>query len=447
MRRRFNLKKGLNLAIAGGLPHGISPALLVEPDKVAVTPDDFPGLKPKLDVAEGDLVAQGQALMHSKTCDGIKLTAPVSGRVTAVVRGARRKIERVVLEASGEAPAPVLFKADLHVKESVQSALLTSGLWAMLRQRPYDIVPDPAIAPRDIFVTAMDTAPLAPNPEDAVAGKTAELNAAAKALRLFTSGRIYIGVAAGSRLPDIDGCEMVEFNMLHPAGNAGIQAANLAPVNKGDVVWTLDIVTLCRIGTLLLTGKLDTSALVAVTGPEVESPHVVRTTYGARIFKLVNGNIRPDGVHHRIISGNILTGIPEGADGFIRFPYRQITVIREGDDRDEFMGWASVSPSKLSVSPSFPGKFLGKLFNPDARLNGGRRAMIMSGVYDRYIPMDILPEYLIKAIEARDIDQMEALGIYEIAPEDFALAEYADPSKLELQRIVRRGLDHMRSEV
>lgn len=168
---------------------------------------------------------------------------------------------------------------------------------------------------------------------------------------------------------------------------------------------------------------------------------------GADLEDLVRDNIKDDGIHHRIISGNVLTGTPESREGFLRYPYRQVTVIPEGDDADEFMGWASLSPSKMSVSRSFLGRFFGGRFNPDARLNGGRRAMIMSEVYDRFFPMDILPEHLVKAIEARDIDQMEALGVYEVAPEDFALAEYADPSKLELQKIVRQGLDYLRSEV
>ncbi len=173
---------------------------------------------------------------------------------------------------------------------------------------------------------------------------------------------------------------------------------------------------------------------------------MVRTTEGAAVGQLIGGSIKSDGVHHRIISGNVLTGIAVGEDGFLRFPYRQITVIPEGDDVDEFMGWASMSPSKMSVSRSFPGHFLKRRFAPDARLNGGRRAMIMSGQFDKVMPMDILPEYLLKAIIGRDIDKMEQLGIYEVAPEDFALAEYVDTSKMELQKIVREGLDYLRKE-
>ena len=201
---------------------------------------------------------------------------------------------------------------------------------------------------------------------------------------------------------------MVEFPRLHPAGNAGVRIANIDPVNKGEVVLTLDIVTLVRIGSLALTGKPDWTVEVAVTGSEVEHPQVVTAVAGAEMTALVGGNVKDDGRHHRVISGNVLTGVPVGEDGFLRYPYRQVTVIPEGDDADEFMGWASMSPSKMSVSPSFIGRFLRRKFSPDARLNGGRRAMIMSGEYDKVFPMDILPEYPVKAILAKDIDRMEA---------------------------------------
>jgi len=184
-----------------------------------------------------------------------------------------------------------------------------------------------------------------------------------------------------------------------------------------------------------------------VTGPEVAAPTLVRTICGASVDSIAGKLIPTDGRHLRVISGNVFTGTVVDADGYLRYPYRQITVIPEGDDVDEFMGWASLSPSKMSQSRSFPGHFLGRLFRPDARINGGRRAMIMSGEYDKMIPMDILPEYLVKAILSKNIEDMEKLGIYEVAPEDFAAAEYADTSKLPLQQIVRDGLDYLRKEL
>lgn len=442
MRRTVNLTKGLNLELRGGVS-ATDAAAEVWPGRIAIAPADYPGFVPKPDVAEGDAVQAGTPLLHHKADPRIRIVSPCAGTVKAIVRGARRRIERVEVETSA-AQWDATVTADTS---AVAEALMASGLWVMMRQRPYDIVPDPSVAPRDIFVTAMDTAPLAVDPTVYLVGKEAELKAGVKALQTLTKGHIYIGVSTASQLPDIEGAEMVAFTPLHPAGNAGVQAANIAPVNKGEVIWTLDVATLARIGALMLSGSYSPAVNVAVTGGEVIKPQVVKTLPGAPVEELTRGNVADDGVHHRYIAGNVLTGIPVGKDGYLHFPYRQVTVIPEGDDRDEFMGWASMSPEKMSVSRSFLGKFLGRAFNPDARLNGGRRAMIMSEVYDRYMPMDIMPEYLIKAIEARDIDQMEALGIYEVAPEDFALAEYADPSKLELQRIVREGLDYLRSEV
>lgn len=447
MRRTVSLTKGLNLNLEGGLTSKESVGV-ARVARVAVVPDDFPGFVPKLDVKEGDKVRIGSPLLHDKNDPGVRLVAPAAGTVEAVVRGARRKIERVVIavdaaDCSVETCKPFA-GADA---ETVRQALTGSGLWTMMRQRPFDIVPNPAVRPRAVMVTAMDTAPLALPLEECVRDKGAEISAGIEILRTLCDGPIYIGVEKGSGLPDFSGVEMIEFPRLHPAGNPGVQIANIEPVNKGEVVWTLDIVTLARIGGLALTGVPDWTVKVAVTGSEIEHPQVVTAVAGAEMSSLIGGNVRADGRNHRVISGNVLTGVPVGEDGFLRYPYRQVTVIPEGDDADEFMGWASMSPSKMSVSPSFIGRFLGRRFAPDARLNGGRRAMIMSGEYDKVFPMDILPEYLVKAILAKDIDRMEALGIYEVAPEDFALAEYVDPSKLELQKIVRNGLDYLRNEV
>ena len=447
MRRTVNLTKGLNLNLEGGLTSGVS-AGVARVTHVAVVPDDFPGFVPKLDVREGDKVRIGSPLLHDKNDPSVRLVATAAGTVESVVRGARRKIERVVIavdpsDSSAESVKPFA-GADAV---AIRGALAESGLWAMMRQRPFDIVPRSDVQPRSVMVTAMDTAPLALSLEECVKGKDAEIKAGIEVLRAICEGPIYIGVEKGSRLPDFEGAETVEFPRLHPAGNAGVQIANIDPVNKGETVLTLDIVTLARIGALALTGVPDWTVQVAVTGSEIEHPQVMTAMAGADVGSLIKGNVRNDGRHHRVISGNVLTGVPVGADGFLRYPYRQVTVIPEGDDADEFMGWASMSPSKMSVSPSFIGRFLRRKFAPDARLNGGRRAMIMSGEYDKVFPMDILPEYLVKAILARDIDRMEALGIYEVAPEDFALAEYVDPSKLELQKIVRDGLDYLRNEV
>lgn len=448
MRRTVSLKKGLNLNLEGGLRSEM-PSDLPLPDSVAIIPDDFPGFLPKLEVAEGDSVMAGTPLLHDKNDPRIKLCAPVGGKVEAVVRGQRRKIERVVIRTDSTNPSAHVSIAPFADGEAsqIRESLMASGLWAMMRRRPYDIIPSADDRPKAVMVTAFDSAPLAPSLELMVSHREPDVEAGVRVLAKLTGAHIYIGMPSGTSLPDIVGAESVEFPRLHPAGNAGVQIANLSPVNKGESVWTLDIVTLARMGHCALTGKPDWSAEVAVTGSEVKDPKVLRTVVGAPLSALLAGELTGSDRHLRIISGNVLTGTRESLDGYLRYPYRQVTVIPEGDDADEFMGWASLSPSKMSVSPSFIGRFLKRKFAPDARINGGRRAMIMSGEYDKVFPMDILPEYLIKAILAKDIDRMEALGIYEVAPEDFALAEYVDPSKLELQKIVREGLDYMRSEV
>lgn len=449
MSIKLNLKKGLDIKIEGAVKSSVASARAIAAKEAAITPDDFPGLALKPEVKEGDVVAKGQPLFHDKMFDTVKITSPVTGTVKAIVRGARRKIERIIITVDNSADtAPMAGHFRHDTSADVKEFLCATGLWAMMRQRPYDIVPSPESKPRDIFITMFDSAPLAPDYTEIFAGNIKQLEAGVKALSLLTSGKIYISRLSGTKLPDISGAEMVDISGPHPAGNAGVQIANIAPVNKGECLWTLDGMTLLRIGHAITTGNLLTDAIVAVTGSEIENPDYVKTAIGADLKDILSGNLKPAGHHQRIISGNVLTGAKETIDGFIRYPYRQVTVIPEGDDVDEFMGWASISPKKMSTSRSFPGHFLcRKIFNPDARLLGGRRAMIMSGEYDKVVPMDIMTEYLIKAILARDIDKMEALGIYEIAPEDVAIAEYVDTSKLELQKIVRDGLDYLRKEI
>lgn len=445
----IKIKKGLDITLDGAVT-AVSEPVACNTDTVAIIPDDFPGFIPKMEVKEGDSVAAGQPVAHNKTDEAMKIVSPVSGTVKAIVRGERRKIERIVIENKPGTAADTQAKpADKATssKEAARALLLDSGLWAMMRQRPYDIVPASDATFRDIFVTGFDNAPLAWYKKDFTADELKYLEAAAKVLSLVTDGKVYVSRCKDLNLPDIKGAEMVDMEGPHPTSLAGTLIAAIAPVNKGETVAALSLETMMRIGRLALTGQPDFSTIVAVTGSEVKEPKLVKTVIGAEISGIIKENIVDDNRHHRIISGNVLTGVTVKTDGYLRYPYTQITVIPEGDDTVEFMGWASFSPSKMSTSPTFPGHFLHKLFRPDARINGGRRAMIMSGEYDKVFPMDILPEYLLKAIISRDIDRMEQLGIYEVAPEDFALAEYVDTSKLELQKIVREGLDYLRKEL
>ena len=447
MRTKYRVSKGLNLRLSGAAP--LDPSDIATESRCsscAITPDDFPGFEPKAAVKEGDLVGAGAPLLFHKADPEVKLTAPCGGRVSAVVRGERRKIVRVVVEPA-EGPEAVTFATpdkDASAEE-IASLMKASGLWAMMRRRPFDTIPLAGDEPRDIFVNAMDTAPLATDPTAAGGFDKRQLETAVAALRKLTKGNVYICVAEGANFVDVAGARMCEFTRLHPAGLVGTQIDAIAPINKGETVWTLNLDTLVRLGRLLVTGKLDNKVVCTVCGPALKTPRVVRAFIGEDVRDLLAAE-KEIPANVRIISGNVLTGVQVGEDGYLRYPYTQLTVIAESNDDAEFMGWASMSPSKLSVSSAFPSSYNKREFRPDARLNGGRRAMIMSEVYDKLIPIDIMPEFLIKAILARDIDRMEALGIYEVAPEDFALAEFADPSKLELQRIVREGLDFMRKE-
>lgn len=443
----IKVKKGLDIHLAGAIADG-GKTSQAKTSTVAIIPDDFVGLIPKMEVREGDLVKIGQPIFHSKLNDALKVVSPAAGVVKAVVRGERRKIERIVIEVSDEASYHRFGENKLPNVKAAREMLLASGLWAMMRQRPYDIVPDVDATFRDIFVTGFDSAPLAWYQTEFSDAEIKKLEKGVEALAQLTSGKVYVSRRADMTLPDLKGAEMVDVEGPHPASNAGTVIAAIQPVNKGEVVACLDLPTLLRIGHLFTEGTFDGTTKVAVTGSEVSEPQLVETLMGAEIAAVTKGLIVKADHHQRIISGNVLTGVAVKEDGYLHLPYRQVTVIPEGDDVAEFMGWASFSPNKQSTSRSFPGHFFSKkLFNPDARLLGGRRAMIMSGEYDKVFPMDILPEYLLKAIISQNIDRMEQLGIYEVAPEDFALAEYVDTSKLELQKIVREGLNYLRKEL
>ena len=435
----IKLKKGYNLNLKGGITDAsIVDAPLAQ--SYAIVPDDFSGIVPRLEKKEGEHVAAGEAVYHDKANEAIKVCSPVCGTVKEVRRGERRKIEAIIIEPNGGNDCAAIDTSD------AKSALLNSGLWALLRQRPYDVVPSPDVTPRDIFVTCFDSAPLAANWKLFTDGNAEIIKKGIQVLKSLTSGDVYLGCCPGNV---IDSDHTVVFDGPHPAGNAGIQAANIRPVNKGEVVWTTDIITVMRIGKLMSTGKVDFSTIVAVTGEKATKPQLVKCIAGAPVASVVAGAVDVNDANTRIISGNVLTGTHIAASDYIRAPYRQITAIPNITVEDEFMGWASVSPKKFSVYRSFTSWLFGnrKAASFDAKINGGERAIVMAGEYDRMIPMDIYAEFLLKAIITFDIEKMEQLGIYEVAPEDFALAEYADTSKLELQSIVRNGLNRLRAEM
>lgn len=444
MSETIKIKKGLDIHLDGGVEG--KTMTLPASGLFGIVPDDFPGWKWRLLVKEGDSVAKGTPLLTDKMGRGICVVSPVGGVIEKVSRGERRKIEAIVIKSDGGQSESKPSKPASTSRAEIVNALCESGLWALMRKRPYDYVPDPEVTPRDIFVTAFDSAPLAapmiaPSMRD-------NLQAGIKILAKLTDGNVFLGVSPDSNF-NTDAARVYEFVGPHPAGNVGVQIANIKPVNKKETVWALDARTVVRIGALFSTGTLDMEAEVAVTGPEAVNPAVVTTVVGVKLSSLLEGHVA-NPAEDRVISGNVLTGWRSSLENdFLRWPYRQVTVIKEGDNADEFMGWASINPKRFSVKHSFPAFLRGlkRPFDFDARVKGGHRAMILSGEYDKVFPFDIYPEFLIKAILAKDIDKMEQLGIYEVAPEDFALPEFVDTSKIELQKIVREGLKYLHDEV
>ena len=439
----IKLKRGFDLNLKGQIKQE-SVADETVAQRYAVIPDDFAGVIPRMDKKPGEHVAAGDVLYHDKNYEKIKVTSPVSGTLAEVVRGDRRKILAVVVDPDNKGESKAF-----DTRSNPKELLLESGLWAMMRQRPYDIVPTTDARPRDIFITAFDSAPLAPSLKMLLGDDEKYLGKAVEVLSTMTDGKVYLGCPKDYTIDDT-GAETNTFVGPHPAGNAGVQIANVKPVNKGEVVWTLDVITAARIGKLFETGQVDFSTIVALTGTGIDTPCYVRATMGCSLKSLLEDRLVSDDKEKRIISGNVLTGVKENIEGYLHAPYRHITVINEINKKDEFMGWASLNPKKYSIYRDFTTWLIGgrhKEVDLDAKLNGGERAIVLCGEYDRMLPMDIYAEFLIKAIISFDIDKMEQLGIYEVAPEDFALAEFADTSKLELQRIVREGLDKMRAEM
>lgn len=442
MSHLIKIKKGLDLKLIGEATSDI--ANIVNPSPAfAVYPSDYPGFTPKLAKKEGDLVKAGETILFDKSDNDIAIVSPICGKIARVVRGERRKIERIEITVQGS-NEPLSFKTHELAKDAIIKLLKQSGLWTRMRQRPYDIIPESGKEPRDIFITAFDSAPLATadichNNKNFIKG--------VEILSKLTNGTVHISC----RQENVIETNFSTTHIIsgpHPAGNLSIQIEKISPINKGETVWCLSGDTVTKIGHLFNTGKLDFSCIVAVTGESISKPQILSAIEGQKISDFTKGNLT-NCENTRIISGNVLTGIKVSNDSFLHYPFRQITAIPEDSNPAEFMGWASLSTKKYSFSRCFFSWLQGneKRFHFDAKINGGERAIIMAGEYDSVFPMDIYAEFLIKAILARDIEKMEQLGIYEVAPEDFALCEFIDTSKLELQKIVREGLDYLRKEM
>jgi Na+-transporting NADH:ubiquinone oxidoreductase subunit A len=447
MANRIKIKKGLRIPLLGECEETLRGT--VRSEVVRICPEDFQGITPKLAVKAGDSVKAGSPLFYEKNQPGMLFASPVSGVVTTIERGEKRRIRYIEVKADATTEYldyGIKKPADLSAEE-VKQSILDAGIWFLIRQRPYDVVAAPGKAPRDIFVTGFDTAPLAPNYDFILQGQEADLQAGFDALSKLTAGRIYLSISPKSSnkgLREAKNVIITEFDGPHPAGNVGVQINHLKPVNRGETVWTLNALDVAIIGRLFNKGIVDLTRTVALTGSEVKQTGYWKMVIGTQLKQLFQNNVT-EGITLRYISGNPLTGVKIDADGVLRAGHSQVTVIPEGDDVHEALGWASLSPKRYSAGCTYPR--LKKAYRLDARLLGGRRAIIVSNEYDKVFPMDIYPEQLIKAIIAFNIDKMEALGIYEVAPEDFALCEFVDTSKLELQHIVRSGLDLLRKEM
>ncbi len=458
MLKNIQLNKGLDIPVKGAAELKIEKSIVS--DVVSVKPTNFKNLTPKLLVREGDEVKAGSILFADKYRPEIGFASPVSGTVESVVRGEKRKLLEIRIKAAKTTDyikfnTPELDKA---TAEQIKRVLLESGLWAAIKQRPYGIVANPADEPRAIFVSAFDSAPLAPDYNFTLKDEAANLQVAVDVLNKLTKGGVFVGVngknAADSPFSKLNNIKLYGFKGAHPAGNVGVQINNIAPINKGEVVWTIDPMFMVAVGKLFTKGIYDVTRTIAVAGNRVEKPCYVTCVPGTQIKDLnflvskKEVEIFDQETGCRYISGNVLTGSNVGAEGSLDFYSNMVSVISEGNYYEMF-GWAKpFRCGKFSFSKSyFSWLTPKKKYKVDTNTNGGQRAFVVSDVYGKVLPMDIYPVYLLKAILAGDIDKMEQLGIYEVIEEDFALCEYVCPSKIDIQDIISQGIATMIKEM
>ena len=450
MSNNIYLKKGLNLPISGEAAQ--STREVIVPDVVAVKPSDFRGLVPKLLVREGDKVLAGTPVLADKMSQNILFASPVSGTVAEVVRGAKRKLLEVRIQADAKQEF-----VDFGVKkvasmsaEEIKTALLAAGLWPSLVQRPYGIVANPEVKPKAIFVSAFNTAPLAADMEFALRDEFEHIQTAINALNKLTDGGVHLSLNAanysGTPFHRLENVIQHTFEGKHPAGNVGVQIHHISPIRKGETVWTVSLLMLAAIGKLFNTGKYDVRRKIAVTGPKAINPAYVEGYPGIAIKDVAEFYNASENL--RFVSGDVLTGTNVGADGYLGFFDNQITILEEGD-KYELLGWAKPVRCKLFSASRTYFSWLTpkKKYDMDTNLHGGPRAFVLNDVYTKVLPMDLYPVHLLKACLANNIDDMEKFGIYEVLEEDLALCEYVDPSKIYIQQIITDGIALMLKEM
>lgn len=449
MSNDIRIRKGLDISLLGEaekITKQLQPAKMY-----AVKPDDFHKIIPKLIAKEGSEVKAGDALFHSKSDERMLFPSPVSGKITEIVRGERRKILEIRIQPDQEQVFKDFGKKSVEQlsAEEIKNHLLGSGGWTFIKQRPYDVIANPNQTPKAIFISACKTHPLAPDYDYVLKGKEKELQTAVTALAKLTSGKVHISVFKNSSLSPFRNLKGVVIHNVtgpHPAGNVSTQIAQIDPINKGEVVWVITPEDLLVIGNLFETGKLHIQRTLALTGSRIDNPHYVQVVAGAEISSIVAGKIKE--ANTRIISGDVLTGKKVAENGFLGYYDDQITAIPEGNDYELF-GWNKPIFNKVSTTRAMTFSWLNpkKKLDLNTNTNGEHRAFVMTGMYEEVFPLDIYPMQLLKACLYKDLDELENLGAYEIAPEDFALTEFVCVSKQPHQKIIREGLDLMMEEL
>ncbi len=448
MSKDIRIKKGLDIKLVGEAEQTTENAIIS--NSYSIRPEDFHSIIPKLVAKEGSRVKAGETLFYNKDNEAMKFVSPVSGEITEVQRGPRRRIDGIKITADKEQTHVDHGKFDLSADaDKVKAHLLASGCWAFIKQRPYDVVAKADKTPKAIFVSGYASAPLTANLDYTLAGKEAELQAAVTALSKLTEGGVHISVGNNkSPLVYLNNSTTYKVSGPHPSGNVGTLINKVSPVNKGEVVWTVNAQDLVIIGELLLTGKFNAERIVALAGSSVKKPRYFRTKIGSEIATMVYDNgVEQDG-NDRIISGNVLSGKHVQPDGNLDYYSNVISVIPEGDDYELF-GWNKPVFNKISTSRALTFSWLTpkKKFALNTNTNGEHRAFVTTGTYEEVFPLDIYPMQILKACMYQDLDEMEALGMYEVAPEDFALTEFVCVSKQPHQKIIREGLDLMLKEI
>jgi len=450
MSNDIKIKKGLDIKLQGAAEKAKENAIIS--NFFSIRPEDFHSVIPKLIAKVGTKVKAGEPIFYDKTNEAIQFVSPVSGEIIDIPRGEKRKILAIKIQADKEQSYQDngKFNVDAAKAADVKAHLLASGCWPFIKQRPYDVIANPNKAPKAIFVSAYASAPLVADLDFTLQGKEAELQAAVTALTKLTEGQVHISVGknGNSPLANLSGATIHKVSGPHPSGNVGTQINKIDPVNKGEVVWTVNAQDLVIIGELLLTGKFNAERIVALAGSSVKKPRYFVTKLGAEIASMIydNGVDKNDNI--RIISGNVLSGKQVQPDGFLDYYSNTITVIPEGNDY-EFFGWNKPIFNKVSTSRALTFSWLTpkKKYDLNTNTNGEHRAFVTTGTYEEVFPLDIFPLQILKACMYKDLDEMEALGMYEVAPEDFALTEFVCVSKQPHQDIIRKGLDLMLKEI